>query len=109
VAVIKVPLEDVVDWDAAHTALARALQFPDYYGRNGNAFIDCLTDITHGWDVPPLLAAGETLTIDLGNTSLHADSFREVTDAICGWVASVNWRDIQEGLPARVLIASFGA
>ncbi len=28
-----------------HDAIANALQFPDYYGRNLDALYDCLTDI----------------------------------------------------------------
>ena len=30
----------------AHDALAQALRFPDYYGRNLDALHDCLTDLT---------------------------------------------------------------
>ena len=50
---------DAVAWrDAAdlHDALATALHFPDYYGRNFNALDDCLGDVAHGdygWS-PPL-------------------------------------------------------
>ena len=107
-AVIRVPLDGVKDWTSAHAALAEALRFPPYYGSNGNAFIDCLTDITHGSDVPPLLRPDETLTIDLGVTRSHPEPFREVTDAVCAWVAFVNWRDMEKGLPARVMVASRG-
>ncbi len=107
-AIIRVLLDGVSDWDSLHAALADALGFPDYYGRNGHAFIDCLTDITHGWDVPPMLVDGETLTIDLGDTNRREEAFREKTDAVCAWVAFVNWRDMAEGLPARLLVSSFG-
>ena len=31
--------------DAFHEALAGALEFPDYYGKNLDALFDCLTDI----------------------------------------------------------------
>ncbi|WP_042374086.1 barstar family protein [Streptacidiphilus neutrinimicus] len=34
--------------DAFHTDVAAALDFPDYYGRNLDAFNDCLRDVTAG-------------------------------------------------------------
>jgi RNAse (barnase) inhibitor barstar len=32
-----------VDKDVAHTALSEALAFPDYYGRNLDALVDCMS------------------------------------------------------------------
>src|ERR1044072_5105109 len=34
-----------VDESEMHKALARQLEFPDYYGRNLNALNDCLSDL----------------------------------------------------------------
>lgn len=33
----------IVDWTSFHDTFATALGFPDFYGRNMNAWIDCLT------------------------------------------------------------------
>ena len=35
----------IADKLALHIALAKALSFPDYYGKNLDALYDCLTDI----------------------------------------------------------------
>jgi RNAse (barnase) inhibitor barstar len=69
VAIVRIETDRIVDWASFHAVLAEALRFPAYYGRNGNAFVDCLWDIVNGWDVPPLLGPRETLTIDLGSVS----------------------------------------
>lgn len=45
-----------------HALIAQALQFPDWYGNNLDALMDCLTDLyeTHveitGWDTLPFPA-----------------------------------------------------
>ena len=39
---VELPTKGIVDWNSFHATLQKALAFPDFYGRNGNAFIDCL-------------------------------------------------------------------
>jgi RNAse (barnase) inhibitor barstar len=46
--VVPVRLVAVRDKNAFLNALAKALQFPDYFGRNWDAFYDCLLDLKHG-------------------------------------------------------------
>ena len=43
---VKVTLEAVSTKDELHERLAQALRFPDYYGRNWDAFRDCITEQT---------------------------------------------------------------
>jgi hypothetical protein len=44
-AVANVPVDEISDWASFHRVVAKSLRFPAYYGRNGNAFIDCLRDV----------------------------------------------------------------
>ena len=37
---------EVVDWTSFHDVFSKALAFPDFYGKNMNAWIDCLTDLS---------------------------------------------------------------
>ena len=46
--VVPVRLVAVRDKNAFLNALAKALQFPDYFGHNWDAFYDCLLDLEHG-------------------------------------------------------------
>ena len=39
---IDVPVKRIVDWAAFHEVFAEALGFPAFYGRNMNAWIDCM-------------------------------------------------------------------
>jgi RNAse (barnase) inhibitor barstar len=46
--VVPVRLVAVRDKNAFLNALAKALQFPEYFGHNWDAFYDCLLDLEHG-------------------------------------------------------------
>lgn len=54
------PWRDEAD---AHGDLAAMLDFPDYYGRNWDAFNDCLRDVTHRGYGLPTDAAGLVLVL----------------------------------------------
>jgi RNAse (barnase) inhibitor barstar len=64
---VPIPTEQIHDWDSFDDVFAERLRFPSYYGRNANAFIDCLRDIVDGRGSPPLLTRNELLSIDLGD------------------------------------------
>ena len=42
---VTIQLEGVSSKEELHERLARALEFPDYYGRNWDAFWDCITEL----------------------------------------------------------------
>jgi len=41
--VITIPADQIKDWDSFH--FQATVGFPDYYGRNMDAWIDCMTHI----------------------------------------------------------------
>lgn len=92
------------DWDSFHSVFAASFGFPDFYGRNMNAWIDCMTAL----DAP-----------DHGMTSLHGsasnpvvlyldnadDVPKEIFDAMVECAAFVNWRRLEIGEPAILMLA----
>jgi len=42
---VTVPVEKITDWPSFHDVFQETLGFPKFYGRNMNAWIDCMTSI----------------------------------------------------------------
>jgi hypothetical protein len=101
--IIDIDAAQIVDWDSFHTAFAEALKFPDFYGRNGNAWIDCLTYDDDGMSVP-FPRPGGLLVIRLGNAADFAVRCPDQLKALISWTAAVNDRRREDGT-AQLAIA----
>ena len=47
-AIVRLNTEQITDWASFHQVCKEAFGFPDFYGANMNAWIDCLTYLTEG-------------------------------------------------------------
>lgn len=45
VEVLAIQLDEIKDWPTFHDVFQRTLGFPDFYGRNMDAWIDCMTSL----------------------------------------------------------------
>ena len=95
----------ITDWGSFHDVFARTLGFPESYGRNMNAWIDCMTCLddaeacmssVHGPPTDPVV-----LQIDAVN-NLPQDIYESLVEC----AAFVNWRRIEQGDQA-ILVLSF--
>ena len=86
-------------WDSFHTVFAEVFGFPDFYGRNLDAWIDCMTSLdspedglstTHG-------SASDPVVLHIANSGAVPS---ELLDALCDCVSFVNWRRVEAGEPA---------
>lgn len=72
--IVRVPATRIEDWDSFHDVFAELFGFPEFYGRNMNAWIDCMSDL----DLPGTgmtsvhLAPGEVLALHLEEASAFA-------------------------------------
>ena len=64
-SVVEVVLDgkQLVTWDGFHTECADGLGFPEFYGRNRDAWIDCVSDIGGGLMRAELQAEAEFLIV----------------------------------------------
>jgi len=119
VPVVSVPTAEISDWETFHDVFARVFGFPDFYGRNMDAWIDCMTcadDPGAGLIDPALVAAdGDVLTLQLGILGKAVEGLRwddfakrcpEQYAAVVECAAFVNWRRI-EGGDRAILALSF--
>ncbi len=96
------------DWNSFHHEFERVFGFPAFYGRNMNAWIDCMASLDAPDDGMTMVhcAPGELLTIELN----HASSFKvrcpEQFEALIHCSNFVNERRVEVGESA-VLTLSF--
>jgi hypothetical protein len=104
VPVVRIDGSRLCDWQPFHDVFAAEFGFPSFYGRNMNAWIDCMTSL----DAPE-----DGLTAVHGSSAdpvvLHIESAssipREIFDAISECGAFVNWRRISTGEPAILVLS----
>src|SRR5215469_11650280 len=92
------PGAEIRDWDSFHTVSARELGFPAFYGRNMNAFVDCLTylDQADGMSRFSLLP-GEILELRVVDSATFRQSAPEVAAAFVDAITSINRRYSDRG------------
>jgi len=96
VSLVQIDCANIVDWDTFHGEFARAFAFPDFYGRNMNAWIDCMTSVDAPDDGMTGIhcEVGGFLTIELENVNQLTDDRAEFLETIVDCVAFVNYRRI---------------
>lgn len=98
------------DWGSFHDQFAQPLGFPNFYGRNMDAWNDCMTSLdapSEGLSsvhIPP----GDVLVLCISGAADLKKRCPEIYDALIECSAFVNWRRIEKGHQA-VLALSFYA
>jgi hypothetical protein len=106
--VVLIDADKIRDWDSFHDVFAEAFGFPGFYGRNLDAWIDCMTYLddpeaqTSKVHVPP----GGVVTIQIDHVDEFAARCPDEYRALVECAAFVNWRRIEQGEPS-VLALSF--
>ena len=99
--VVRIPTEEISDWASFHAVFQRSLGFPSFYGRNMNAWVDCLTSadaLDDGMVAAEVVATdGDVLTLQLDDVAAFADRCPEQYEAVIECSSFVNWRRIEVG------------
>jgi hypothetical protein len=106
--VVKIDTRRIRDWDTFHDVFAEVFGFPGFYGRNLNAWIDCLTSLDEpGGGMTTVHAApGGVVAVELEHVEEFVRGCPEQYAAVVECSAFVNWRRIELGKPP-VLALSF--
>jgi RNAse (barnase) inhibitor barstar len=88
---------EITDWDSFHDVLQRELGFPPFYGRNMNAWIDCMTSI----DLPEdqmskvTVTKGNVLVLRIEDFPEFSRRCPEQSKALLDCTALVNYRRVE--------------
>jgi RNAse (barnase) inhibitor barstar len=100
VPVVRIPTNEIGGWESFHTVFQRVLGFPDFYGRNMNAWVDCLASadaLDDGMVALDVVAWTDVLTLQLEDVDDFAARCPEQYEAVVDCSAFVNWRRIEVG------------
>jgi len=104
---VEIDLSAVNDWDAFHAEFARALGFPEFYGRNMNAWEDVMSDISKP-DIVGLtrlkVPRGEDLILVLKGAIDFRKRQPEMFAALFDSTANVNRMKVNMERPTRLLL-----
>jgi hypothetical protein len=104
---VEVDCRRIRDWDSFHAVFAEVFGFPATYGRNMNAWIDCMTDLDDadtgmcGVSVEP----GGAVVLQLEHVDDFAARCPEQYVALLDSAAFVNWRRIEQGQTAVLTLS----
>ncbi len=97
--IVHIPTARITNWETFHDIFDETLGFPFFYGRNMNAWIDCLSyvDNPEAGMTTIIVGTGDVLTLQLNVIDEFADRCPEQYAALIECAAFVNWRRIEVG------------
>lgn len=100
----------ISDWDSFHDTFAETFGFPGFYGRNMDAWNDCMTylDDPDAGMTSTHVTPGDVIVLCVSAVADFRKRCPEIYDALVECSAFVNYRRIETGAPA-VLVLSFYA
>ena len=102
---IKIDFEKIIDWETFHSVFSEAMGFPDFYGNNNNAWIDCMSYLDEDTGMTKIIVEpGQSLNIIVSGTKVAIESASEVFLGFIDIVAAVNCRYIEANTTTRLKI-----
>lgn len=89
----------IKDWDSFHDVFVDSFGFPDFYGRNMNAWIDCMSSLDCPDDGMTSVhcSPGSVVTLELSDATDFASRCPELYEALVECSAFVNYRLVESG------------
>ena len=96
---VKIDCSKIHDWESFHDTFSKPFGFPDFYGKNMNAWIDCMTYLDNPDSGMSKISCdkGDYILLELENIQPFQKRFANLYDAIIECSAFVNYRNVEVG------------
>lgn len=97
--IVRIPVEKITDWASFHEVFRETLGFPGFYGRNMDAWIDCMTSVDSPDDKMSAVTVspGQLLLLEIADPFEFRTRCPEQYDALIECSAFVNFRRTEVG------------
>lgn len=105
---VRIESSRITDWASFHDVFAETFGFPAFYGRNMDAWIDCMTSLDTPEDGMTAIhaPADRPLILLINNASSFERRCPDIHNALLSCAAFVNGRRIEIGEGPVLLMAS---
>lgn len=97
-AIHRVNGKDICTWQNFHDYFESEFNFPGYYGRNMDAWNDCMSDIVEA----------EIITLHITSVNELKEKGLDIYEAIVECSAFVNWRCTEKGGLPLIALSFYG-
>jgi Barstar (barnase inhibitor) len=96
---IKIDASEITDWKTFHKVFKRELGFPDFYGENMDAWIDCMTYVDYPDDSMTKIKVSpdEILVLEIIGVGSLKERCPSQHDALVDGCGFVNFRRVEAG------------
>ena len=107
--VVPIDARRITDPDTLHDVFAEAFGFPDFYGRNMNAWIDAMSSLAEPAGVLATVHVpdGGVCVVRLTHAADFPDRCPDLLADLAEAAAFVNWRVLEAGWGAVVALAFY--
>lgn len=102
--IVEINCAQIVDDETFHDVFAKAFGFPDGYGRNMDAWVDCMSRLDEDFNYVRVESNG-TATLVLENARDLNDRRPDLFNAIIEMSAGVNFRCFEASAPGLLAVA----
>jgi len=105
--IIRIDARRLTDAAGLHATMSEAFGFPDSYGKNLDALVDCLTHLDDPKSAMSRVQVfpGELALLVLEHLDAKNKKQTAQVEALVDAVAFVNWRRLESGEPAVLALA----
>ena len=104
-AIIRLNTDKITDWASFHQVFKEAFGFPDFYGANMDAWIDCMSCLTANDGMTEfVLSKSELLLLEITNTEDFNLRLPEILDKLIECSAFVNNRYVETEQSAKIAL-----
>ena len=105
--VVPIDTKRITDWESFHNLFAEAFGFPEFYGRNMDAWVDCMSSLDRPEDgmTQIHISPGNVVVLQLENAKDFSNRCPEQYAAIVECSAFVNYRLVEKDLEPLVTLA----